>query len=115
MANQTQQALAEALAVIDTALKRAEPVRQSTPAEMAAARAAARAGRDAALAPKVARLAAAPADMSSLSDDVISGLIYSALAFYPTDTAYDLAERVSIRAHAERERRAAPALLQAAE
>lgn len=109
MANQTQ--FAEALARIDGALgytgAARKPVRQSTPAEMAAARAAVQAERDRALAPAVARLAAAPADMSGLLDDQLSLLIYDALSLYPRDAGYELGQEVSTRAHAERARRAA--------
>ncbi len=96
---------------------RSAPVRpKSTPEQMAAARRAAQAPRDAEMAPKVARLAAAPADMSGLTDDQISSLIYTALALYPKDAGYELAQEVSTRAHAERTARAeAPALLIAAE
>lgn len=106
MASLNQDLLAEALGAIEKNFPAIKPVRQSTQAEMAAARRAAQAPRDAETAPKVARLAAAPADMSGLTDDQISSLIYTALAFYPKDAGYDLAQEVSTRAHAERTARA---------
>lgn len=114
MAATTQTALEAAIAKIDHVFARGPKVRQSTPAEMAAARAAVQASRDAELAPKVARLAAAPADMSGLTHDQLSGLIYDALALYPRDAGYEMGQRVNAAAHAERARRAAPCALKIA-